>query len=157
MNTTKQLQQIKLDQWAVLCKEQSKSGLTVKQWCDQNGYTIHTYNYWKHRLKENYVESALHDIVPITPPVPGVLHESRESHDSGITNTISILLGNTTISLDAAIINGKYNNHLPLERQSRCYNDSGVTLETNIMSNWMMRAAEIHLNILYEELHRLLT
>ena len=25
------------------------------------------------------------------------------------------------------------------------------------MSNWMMRAAEIHLNILYEELHRLLT
>ena len=111
MNTTKQLQQIKLDQWAVLCKEQSKSGLTVKQWCDQNGYTIHTYNYWKHRLKENYVESALHDIVPITPPVPGVLHESRESHDSGITNTISI--------------NGKYNNHLPLERQSRCYKDSG--------------------------------
>lgn len=90
MNTAKQLQQIKLDQWAVLCKEQAKSGLTVKQWCDQNGYTIHTYNYWKHRLKENYVESALHDIVSITPPVPGVLHESHESHDLGITNTISI-------------------------------------------------------------------
>lgn len=69
MNTTKQLQQIKLDQWAVFCKEQAQSGLTVKQWCDQNGYTIHTYNYWKHRLKENYVGSALHDIVPITPPV----------------------------------------------------------------------------------------
>ena len=102
MNTTKQLQQIKLDQWAVLCKEQAQSGLTVKQWCDQNGYTIHTYNYWKHRLKESYVESALHDIVPITPPVPGVLHDSRKSHDSGITNTISILLGNTTISIDAA-------------------------------------------------------
>ena len=58
MNTTKQLQQIKLDQWAVLCKEQAQSGLTVKQWCEQNGYTIHTYHYWKHRLKENYVESA---------------------------------------------------------------------------------------------------
>ena len=25
------------------------------------------------------------------------------------------------------------------------------------MVNWMMRAAEVHLNILYEELHRLLT
>lgn len=62
-----------------------------------------------------------------------------------------------TPSLVATIINGKYNNHLPLERQSRCYKDSGVTLETNTMSNWMMRAAEIHLNILYEELHRLLT
>ena len=52
MNTTKKLQQAKLDQWAVLCKEQSESGLTVKQWCEQNGYTIHTYNYWKHRLKK---------------------------------------------------------------------------------------------------------
>ena len=103
MNTTKQLQQIKLDQWAVLCKDQAQSGLTVKQWCDQNGYTIHTYNYWKHRLKENYVESALHDIVPITPSVPGVL---RESHDSGITNSISILLDNTTISLDASTSDG---------------------------------------------------
>ena len=94
MNTTKQLQQIKLDQWAVLCKEQAQSGLTVKQWCDQNGYTIHTYNYWKHRLKEHYVESALHDIVPITPHAPSVLPDSHESHDSGITNSISILLGN---------------------------------------------------------------
>ncbi len=102
MNTTKQLQQFKLDQWAVLCNEQAKSGLTVKQWCDQNGYTIHTYNYWKHRLKENYVESALHDIVPITPPVPTALPDSHKSHDSGITNSISILLGNTTISLDAS-------------------------------------------------------
>ena len=45
MNTTKKLQQAKLDQWTVLCKEQSESGLTVRQWCEQNGYTIHTYNY----------------------------------------------------------------------------------------------------------------
>lgn len=65
MNTTKKLQQAKLDQWAVLCKEQSESGLTVRQWCKQNGYTIHTYNYWKHRLKESYVDSVLPDIVPI--------------------------------------------------------------------------------------------
>lgn len=53
MNTTKKLPQAKHDQWAVLCKEQSESGLTVRQWCEQNGYTIHTYNYWKHRLKES--------------------------------------------------------------------------------------------------------
>lgn len=62
-----------------------------------------------------------------------------------------------TPSLVAAIINGKYNNHLPLDRQSRCYKDSGVMLETNTLANWMMRATEIHLNILYEELHKVLT
>ena len=62
-----------------------------------------------------------------------------------------------TPSLVAAIINGKYNNHLPLDRQSRCYKDSGVMLETNTLANWMMRATELHLNILYEELHKVLT
>lgn len=95
MNTTKKLQQAKLDQWAVLCKEQSESGLTVKQWCEQNGYTIHTYNYWKHRLKESYVDSILPDIVPITPQAPAPLHElcdSRESVDSCINSTISVSL-----------------------------------------------------------------
>ena len=40
MSTTKKLQQAKLDQWAVLCKEQSESGLTIRQWCEQTGYTM---------------------------------------------------------------------------------------------------------------------
>lgn len=105
MNTTKKLQQAKLDQWAVLCKEQSQSGLTVRQWCEQNGYTIHTYNYWKHRLKERYVDSVLPDIVPLTPQTPAPLHElrdSRESADSCINNTISVSLYGVTISLDSS-------------------------------------------------------
>lgn len=101
MNTTKKLQQAKLNQWAVLCKEQYESGLTVIQWCEQNGYTIHTYNYWKHRLKESYVDSVLPDIVPITPQAPAPLHELRDSVDSCINSTISVSLCGVTISLDA--------------------------------------------------------
>lgn len=97
MNTTKKLQQAKLDQWAVLCKEQSESGLTVRQWCEQKGYTIHTYNYWKHRLKESYVDSVLPDIVPITLQAPAPLHESA---DSCINSTISVALCGVSISLD---------------------------------------------------------
>ena len=102
MNTTKKLQQVKLDQWAVLCKEQSQSGLTVKQWCEQNGYTVHTYNYWKHRLKESYVDSVLPDIVPVTPQAPAPLHELRDSPESCINNTISIALCGVSISLDSS-------------------------------------------------------
>lgn len=105
MNTTKKLPQAKHDQWTVLCKEQSESGLTVRQWCEQNGYTIHTYNYWKHRLKESYVDSVLPDIVPIIPQAPAPLHELcdlRNSADSCINNTISVLLCGVTLSLDAS-------------------------------------------------------
>lgn len=89
MSTTKKLQQAKLNQWAVLCKEQSESSLTIRQWCEQNGYTIHTYDYWKHRLKESYIDSVLPDIAPISPQVPASLHElhdSRKSPESCINN-----------------------------------------------------------------------
>lgn len=123
MNTNQKLHQARLNQWAVLCKEQSQGGLTVKQWCEQNEYTIHTYNYWKHRLKESYVDSLVLEIVPITSSVPAaaedvhhtvnslapvpacgsdVLHDSRESHESCNTNPISILLDGVNISLDAS-------------------------------------------------------
>ena len=44
-----------------------------------------------------------------------------------------------------------------IHQMSRCYKDSGVNLETNTMTNWMMRAIEIRLNILYEELLKVLT
>ena len=59
-----------------------------------------------------------------------------------------------TPSLVAAIITGKYANHLPLDRQSHCFKDNGVKLETNTMANWMMNASEIHLSSIYDELHK---
>lgn len=123
LNTNQKLHQARLNQWAVLCKEQSQSGLTVKQWCEQNGYTIHTYNYRKHRLKESYVDSLVPEIVPITSSVPvaaedvhhpvnslapipvygsDVLRDSRESHESCNATPISILLDGVNISLDAS-------------------------------------------------------
>ena len=61
-----------------------------------------------------------------------------------------------TSSLVAAIITGKYANHLPLDRQSHCYRDNGVNLETNTLANWMIRAFELHFPIMYDELHKYL-
>lgn len=73
MNTKQKLHQIKLQQWASRFQEQASSGLTVKAWCTENNISIHTYNYWKHLLKQEYVESTLseqHDIVPLTMHAP---------------------------------------------------------------------------------------
>ena len=61
-----------------------------------------------------------------------------------------------TPSLLAAIITGKYANHIPLERQSQCYKDNGVKLETNTMANWMIKGSEQYFSILYDELHKYL-
>lgn len=65
MNTKSKIHQTKLAKWAALIQEQSESKLTVKEWCHQNNFSIHVYNYWKHLLKEEAVKSMIPDIVPI--------------------------------------------------------------------------------------------
>lgn len=69
MNTTQKLHQAQLNEWAIRCKEQKDSGLTVRKWCEENQISIHAYNYWKHLLKTEMVDQMLPDIVPIALPV----------------------------------------------------------------------------------------
>ena len=69
MNARQKLHQIQLKEWTVRFADQKASGLTVRQWCEQNNLSFHTYNYWKHLLKEEVVEQALPDIVPLSLPV----------------------------------------------------------------------------------------
>ena len=47
-----------------------------------------------------------------------------------------------TPALVASIINGKYVNALPLERQARAFKDNGINLATNTMANWVIQSAE---------------
>ena len=72
MNAKQKLHQAQLTEWATRFAAQKASGLTVRQWCDQNHLSIHKYNYWKHQLKEEVVEQVMPDIVPlpVTAPLP---------------------------------------------------------------------------------------
>ena len=126
MNNKQKLHQIKLTQWASRFQEQAASGLTVKAWCAENNVTIHTYNYWKHKLKLEYVDSLLpaeHDIVALTPDLLQTsslsqtrpdntsvfcrLHDSRESHDLHEHNTLNITCGDISISVGPAVSDEK--------------------------------------------------
>ena len=66
MSTKQKLHQLHLNEWASRFADQKASGLTVRQWCDQNNCSIHTYNYWKHLLKEELASQVLPDIVSLT-------------------------------------------------------------------------------------------
>lgn len=113
MNNKQKLHQIKLEQWAERFRQQASSGLTVKEWCIENNFTIHTYNYWKHLLKQEYVDSALsenHEIVPLSMDYSDSaetqliqhssmhLCESRNSH-----NTISITIDDIVIHAGSTV------------------------------------------------------
>ena len=40
----------KLAEWAQRVQSCRESGLSVRQWCDENGLSAKTYYYWQHRL-----------------------------------------------------------------------------------------------------------
>ena len=69
MNAKQKLHQIHLQEWTVRFADQKASGLTVRQWCERNNLSFHTYNYWKHLLKEEVVDQSLPDIVLLSLPV----------------------------------------------------------------------------------------
>ena len=99
MNIKQKLHQLHLNEWAARFADQKNSGLTVRQWCEQNNYTIHTYNYWKHRLKDELANQILPKIVPLSiPPASATTgnhssyylnsttqHESSELRDSRVS------------------------------------------------------------------------
>ncbi len=122
MNAKQKLHQLKLQQWADICKQQISSGLSVKDWCLENNISIHTYYYWKHLLKQEYLDSVLPDIAPlsdcqsganaispvITDPAtashPTLEHNSNNlcnSLDSG--NSISIYIGDILIHIGESV------------------------------------------------------
>ena len=58
-----------------------------------------------------------------------------------------------TPPLVASIINGKYANALPIERQAKAFRCNGINLATNTMANWVIKSADTYLSLLYDRLH----
>lgn len=108
MNTRQKLHQLRMNEWATRFSDQKASGLTVKEWCGQNDLSIHTYNYWKHALKEELASQVLPDIVPIMIPESSASLTPIESNDSILTNcairsTAKLTYNNLSIEFDSDI------------------------------------------------------
>lgn len=98
MNARQKLHQIHLQEWTVRFADQKASGLTVRQWCEQNNLSFHTYNYWKHLLKEEVVDQTMPDIVPLS-----VLSDSGSLLETTTPNIRSIRSNNSNVQMQ---ING---------------------------------------------------
>lgn len=61
-----------------------------------------------------------------------------------------------TPSLVSLVAVSKYMNHVPLERQSKAFKDSGINLEPNTLANWMINISDSQLSLIYDELHNYL-
>ena len=66
--TAKMKKEAKPAQWVEMVRQRNESGLTVTEWCKQNGINIKTYYYRLKRVRQamcNEIEQ--HDIVPVEP------------------------------------------------------------------------------------------
>ena len=59
--------EVKLKQWAEMVQLRNESGLTVSQWCRQNGINQKTYYYRLNRVRKALCgEVEKHEIVPVS-------------------------------------------------------------------------------------------
>ena len=123
---SQQLHQTRLSTWATLIQEQQASGLTIRDWCEQKDVSFHAYNYWKHKIKKEYVSSMIPEIVPLKvdnanlPATqsradtslksgesldlsPGLSSESGESRESPDSQFITITAGDIRIELGPSV------------------------------------------------------
>ena len=108
MKATQQIHQTKLSQWTTHFREQAGSGLTVREWCQQNSLSIHAFYYWKRLAKEQYVNSLMPEIVPltITDPQPLSVPEDltnsdklQNSSSQKQSNEVTVSVGDIRISI----------------------------------------------------------
>ena len=106
MNARQKIHQVHLQEWTIRFAEQKASGLTVKQWCEQNHYSFHSYNYWKRLLKEEVVDQTLPDIVPVTLSAFSDPGSSLETDPSAIR---AIRTNRANCTNDTDIVNLQFN------------------------------------------------
>lgn len=102
-----------------------------------------------HIIPETFIVDEHHVHVYASKDNDGTIVKAPRSTDL-FRNSIA------TPSLVASIINAKYNNALPLERQARAYHDNGINLATNTMANWVIKSADNYLSLVYDRLHQLI-
>ncbi|MGN0492389.1 MAG: IS66 family insertion sequence element accessory protein TnpA [Acutalibacteraceae bacterium] len=57
--------QIRLQNWQLMYSEYASSGLTVKEWCENNHLSVKTFYYRLKRLRTEALKQEQHDIVAV--------------------------------------------------------------------------------------------
>ena len=102
-----------------------------------------------HIIPETFIVDEHHVHVYASKDNSGMIVKAPRSVDL-FRNSIA------TAALLASIINGKYVNALPLERQSKTFKTNGINLSSNTMANWVIKGTDSYLSLIYDRLHKLI-
>ena len=89
-------QQMKAEQWSRLVTECRSSGLSVTEWCEQQGINNKTYYRWEHRLLEMVNSQSNANVAGRFIKLPATEHEplpTEPAHPSAILRVGSLSCG----------------------------------------------------------------
>ena len=58
MSTQLVTQQIRMQQWSQIIHAKNESGLTIKEYCENNNLSENSYYYWLRKIRESAIEAA---------------------------------------------------------------------------------------------------
>lgn len=68
MDTSLTVRTMRRQSWAIMLQEQANSGLSVKEWCAQNGISTKTYYYRRRQVQAMFLdatrESRFEEVIP---------------------------------------------------------------------------------------------
>ena len=102
-----------------------------------------------HIIPETFIVDEHHVHVYASKKNNGVIKKAPRPADL-FRNSIA------TPALLASIINAKYTNAFPLERQSKTFKANGIRLSTNTLANWVINGTENYLSLIFDRLHELI-
>ncbi len=93
MSTQLATQQIRMQQWAQVIHAKNESGLTVKDYCEQNSLSENSYYYWLRKIRESTIEAAGDHFAELTAPAESPAY-------AGSTAGVSIELNGAKIRVE---------------------------------------------------------
>jgi len=106
MNTRELTHRYRLSHWAEVLKEQSRSGLNVKDFCAEKGLAKHQYFYWQNKLRSATAAQALGqlksgDELPMQKFAEVSVSASNQYDSEKSAGTLRIELGSIRITVDS--------------------------------------------------------
>lgn len=97
MKTQLSVKDIQHSAWIDMVQQQVRSGLSVREWCDQNQITTKTFYYRRKHVREEILAQNTPVFAELVPPV----NDLKPNSDNRIFNPqMTISVDNITISVD---------------------------------------------------------
>lgn len=100
MDTQLTVKNIQHQAWALMVQEQINSGLSVRDWCGQNGLTTKTFYYRRKQVRSEVIEAAsMRRFAEITPPASSTIKQDHVIKETFVPQ-LTIRVDDVTIGVD---------------------------------------------------------